>query len=150
MLVDYEGADGLKTGYTVASGHNLVTSAQRGGVRLIGVVLGAQSNPERDAHMASLLDSGFEQLGVPVTPHASHFHLPSLMASAEAATVHPAVRLVRAVSTHGKALHHRLVRLTLRRDQATPHLLTAHAVATCSARPHRHSCGFPTREKRST
>ena len=43
MLVDYEGADGLKTGYTVAAGHNLVTSALRGGVRLIGVVLGARS-----------------------------------------------------------------------------------------------------------
>ena len=86
MLVDYEGADGLKTGYTLAAGHNLVTSAIRGGVRLIGVVLGARSNPERDTHMAGLLDDGFEQLGVPVTPHAHpHFVLPSLMASAEAA-----------------------------------------------------------------
>ncbi len=154
MLVDYAGADGLKTGYTLASGHNLVTSAQRGGVRLIGVVLGAQSNPERDAHMASLLDSGFEQLGVPVTPHASHFHLPSLMASAEAATVHAGVRVVRVASVHGRALHHRLVHLALHRplsgETVQPHLLTAHAVATCSARTHRRGCGFPTREKRAT
>ncbi len=150
MLVNYEGADGLKTGYTVASGHNLVTSAQRGGVRLIGVVLGAQSNPERDAHMASLLDSGFEQLGVPVTPHASHFHFPSLMASAEAATLRPGVH---AMSARGRALRHHLVHMALRHatgEQVQPHLLTAHAVATCSARPHRHSCGFATREKRST
>jgi D-alanyl-D-alanine carboxypeptidase len=155
MLVDYEGADGLKTGYTLASGHNLVTSAQRGGVRLIGVVLGAQSNPERDAHMASLLDSGFEQLGVPVTPHAaSHFHLPSLMASAEAATVHPAVHLVRSAGLHGRVLHKGLMHMTLRRpmtgERVQPHLLTAHAVATCTARAHRHGCGFATREKRST
>lgn len=66
MLRTYPGADGLKTGYTEASGHNLVTSAVRGGVRLIGVVLGAATNPERDIHMASLLDHGFEQMDVPV------------------------------------------------------------------------------------
>ncbi len=65
MLRTYPGADGLKTGYTDASGHNLVTSAVRGGVRLIGVVLGASSNGERDIHMTSLLDRGFEQLDVP-------------------------------------------------------------------------------------
>jgi D-alanyl-D-alanine carboxypeptidase len=66
MLRSYPGADGLKTGYTEASGHNLVTSAVRGGVRLVGVVLGAASNGERDIHMASLLDNGFVQMDVPV------------------------------------------------------------------------------------
>jgi D-alanyl-D-alanine carboxypeptidase len=66
MLRSYPGADGLKTGYTEASGHNLVTSAVRGGVRLVGVVLGAASNGERDLHMASLLDNGFEQMDVPI------------------------------------------------------------------------------------
>jgi D-alanyl-D-alanine carboxypeptidase len=75
MLRTYPGADGLKTGYTEASGHNLVTSAVRGGVRLVGVVLGAASNPERDIHMASLLDHGFEQMDVPIA------RKPMLMAS---------------------------------------------------------------------
>ncbi len=75
MLRTYPGADGLKTGYTDASGHNLVTSAVRGGVRLIGVVLGAASNGERDIHMASLLDHGFDQMDVPV------FHKPVQIAS---------------------------------------------------------------------
>ncbi len=65
MLTSYEGADGLKTGYTEAAGHNLVTSAVRGDARLIGVVLGAGSNPERDQHMAAILDQGFTSLGVP-------------------------------------------------------------------------------------
>ncbi len=65
MLASYPGADGMKTGYTEASGHNLVTSAVHSGVRLIGVVLGAGSNPERDAHMAALLDQGFEEMDVP-------------------------------------------------------------------------------------
>ena len=75
MLRTYPGADGLKTGYTEASGHNLVTSALRGGVRLIGVVLGAGSNGERDIHMAALLDHGFDQLDVPPA------HKPLLLAS---------------------------------------------------------------------
>ena len=70
LLRTYPGADGLKTGYTDASGHNLVTSAVRGGVRLVGVVLGAGSNNERDIHMASLLDHGFEQLDVPLSPRS--------------------------------------------------------------------------------
>jgi D-alanyl-D-alanine carboxypeptidase len=69
MLQRYPGADGMKTGYIETAGHNLVTSAVRGDVRLIGVVLGARSNPERDLHMAGLLDAGFEQLNVPLVPH---------------------------------------------------------------------------------
>ncbi|MEO9188605.1 MAG: D-alanyl-D-alanine carboxypeptidase family protein, partial [Acetobacteraceae bacterium] len=44
LLKTYPGADGLKTGYTTASGHNLVTSAVRGGVRLVGVELGCATN----------------------------------------------------------------------------------------------------------
>jgi D-alanyl-D-alanine carboxypeptidase len=75
MLRTYPGADGLKTGYTDASGHNLVTSAVRGGVRLVGVELGAATNGERDIQMTSLLDHGFEQMNVPA------FHKPVLVAS---------------------------------------------------------------------
>jgi D-alanyl-D-alanine carboxypeptidase len=66
LLQSYPGADGIKTGYTEASGFNLVTSAVRGDVRLIGVVLGAAKPGERDVHMAALLDQGFEQLNLPV------------------------------------------------------------------------------------
>lgn len=66
MLQIYPGADGLKTGYTVDAGRNLVTSAVHGNVRLIGVVLGARTNPQRSAVMAELLDQGFAQEGVPV------------------------------------------------------------------------------------
>jgi D-alanyl-D-alanine carboxypeptidase len=88
MLRTYPGADGLKTGYTEASGHNLVTSALRGGVRLVGVVLGASSNGERDIHMASLLDHGFEQMDVPVTRKAIQMaSRVTLIASAHAAEI---------------------------------------------------------------
>src|SRR5262249_11427935 len=88
MLQSYPGADGMKTGYTTASGHNLVTSAVHSGGRPIGGVLGAGSNPERDAHMAMLLDQGFEQMDVPPErrpPVASR--LPNLVGVAHAATL---------------------------------------------------------------
>ena len=68
MLQSYPGADGIKTGYTEASGFNLVTSAVRGDTRLIGVVMGAARAAERDLHMAALLDSGFASLNIPVLP----------------------------------------------------------------------------------
>ncbi|MDB5489508.1 MAG: D-alanyl-D-alanine carboxypeptidase [Reyranella sp.] len=59
MLGNYEGADGLKTGYTVASGFNLVMSAMRDNRRLIGVVMGGTSAAQRDRTMAALMDRGF-------------------------------------------------------------------------------------------
>ena len=59
MLGNYEGADGLKTGYTAASGFNLVMSAMRDNRRLIGVVMGGQSASGRDRQMADLMDRGF-------------------------------------------------------------------------------------------
>ena len=59
LLKSYPGADGMKTGYTNAAGHNLVTSAVRGGVRLIGVVMAAPSNGYRDRQMAGMLNAGF-------------------------------------------------------------------------------------------
>lgn len=59
MLGTYEGADGLKTGYTVASGFNLVMSAVRDNRRLIGVVMGGDSARKRDRMMAELMDRGF-------------------------------------------------------------------------------------------
>jgi D-alanyl-D-alanine carboxypeptidase len=71
MLRTYPGADGMKTGFTDYAGHNLETSAVRGGVRLIGVVMGAASNSERDQHMATLLDDGFSQVNSPASKFAN-------------------------------------------------------------------------------
>jgi D-alanyl-D-alanine carboxypeptidase len=59
MLASYAGADGLKTGYTNASGFNLVMSAVRDNRRLIGVVMGGNSAFQRDRLMADLMDRGF-------------------------------------------------------------------------------------------
>jgi D-alanyl-D-alanine carboxypeptidase len=50
-----EGVDGIKTGYTRASGFNLVTSVHRGNRFLVGVVLGGRSGGSRDATMRNLV-----------------------------------------------------------------------------------------------
>jgi D-alanyl-D-alanine carboxypeptidase len=71
LLKSYPGADGMKTGYTNAAGHNLVTSAVRGGVRLIGVVMAAPSNGFRDRQMAGMLTAGFETELGPATALAA-------------------------------------------------------------------------------
>jgi len=59
ILSRYDGADGIKTGFTCGSGYNLVASAKRNGRRLIGVLLGGHSNDERHGEMTRLLDEGF-------------------------------------------------------------------------------------------
>jgi D-alanyl-D-alanine carboxypeptidase len=59
ILSRYEGADGIKTGFTCGSGYNLIASARRNGRRLIGVLLGGHTNFERHSEMGRLLDAGF-------------------------------------------------------------------------------------------
>jgi D-alanyl-D-alanine carboxypeptidase len=61
FLDAYEGADGIKTGYTVAAGFNLVASAQRGNTRIIAAVFGGTSTAARNAKVAELLDFGFRK-----------------------------------------------------------------------------------------
>jgi D-alanyl-D-alanine carboxypeptidase len=87
LLRSYPGADGMKTGYTQASGYNLVTSAVRGGVRLVGVVLGAGGPGERDAHMMTLLDQSYEQLDVPTERAVARTTSHGFIATAQAAPV---------------------------------------------------------------
>jgi D-alanyl-D-alanine carboxypeptidase len=55
LLGSVEGVDGIKTGFTRASGFNLVTSVHRDGRYLVAVVLGGRSAFERDAHMRELI-----------------------------------------------------------------------------------------------
>lgn len=109
MLKIYPGADGLKTGFTDASGHNLVTSAVRDGVRLIGVILGASSNVQRDVNMTALLNQGFIALDVPIArPTTTLASRLSFIGTAHAEAV-PHIR---------HAIHH--VRVTQRSRHAAP------------------------------
>ena len=61
LLGSVEGVDGIKTGYTRASGFNLVTSMRRGNRHLVGVVLGGRSGGSRDAIMRNLLAENLER-----------------------------------------------------------------------------------------
>ncbi|TCH98522.1 D-alanyl-D-alanine carboxypeptidase [Roseococcus sp. SYP-B2431] len=91
MLRDYPGADGIKTGYINASGFNIVTSAQREGVRLVGAVFGGNSWAQRNGRMAELLDAGFARLGVREVPPLMAA-LPPRVAVRHDATVGPGPR----------------------------------------------------------
>ncbi|HEY9722421.1 MAG TPA: D-alanyl-D-alanine carboxypeptidase family protein, partial [Oscillatoriaceae cyanobacterium] len=59
LLGSMPGVDGIKTGFTNASGFNLAASAVRDDHRLIAVVLGGSSTAARDLHVEGLLDAGF-------------------------------------------------------------------------------------------
>jgi D-alanyl-D-alanine carboxypeptidase len=61
LLGNVEGVDGIKTGYTRASGFNLVSSMRRGNRHLVGVVLGGRSGGSRDATMRNLLAENLEK-----------------------------------------------------------------------------------------
>ncbi|HTT82081.1 MAG TPA: D-alanyl-D-alanine carboxypeptidase [Rhizomicrobium sp.] len=62
LIGRYQGADGIKTGYTGASGFNLVSSVVRNGVHIIGVVMGGTTARRRDAEMMRLLDDTFAEI----------------------------------------------------------------------------------------
>ena len=68
LLARYPGADGIKTGYTRASGYNLVASATIQGRRVIGVIFGGKSARARDARMRRMLDRAFTKLDIKKPP----------------------------------------------------------------------------------
>ncbi len=55
----YEGCNGLKTGSTDKAGYCITTTAKRGNMQLIAVVMGAKTKDERNAIARTLLDYGF-------------------------------------------------------------------------------------------
>ena len=61
LLGAVEGVDGIKTGFTRASGFNLLTSLHRDGRYLVGVVMGGPSASERDGHMRELIAQHFKE-----------------------------------------------------------------------------------------
>ncbi len=90
LLGTVEGVDGIKTGYTRASGFNLVTSMRRGNRHLVGVVMGGRSGSSRDAIMRNLLAENLEKASAKRTVAAITERNPAdantEVAEAEAAT----------------------------------------------------------------
>ena len=66
----YPGATGLKTGFTTGAGYCLSASAQREGMELVAVVMGAKTSKERNAACKELLDYGFANFAV-ISPELS-------------------------------------------------------------------------------
>jgi D-alanyl-D-alanine carboxypeptidase len=72
MLNTFAGVDGIKTGYTRASGFNLVTSVHRGRRHLIGVVFGGRTAASRNAAMRNLLTKAFTRASTTKTRKRMH------------------------------------------------------------------------------
>lgn len=62
VLVDYNGAEGLKTGFTKASGFNLISAARKNNKRVVSILLGCVSYEKRDSFTKELLDEAFKKL----------------------------------------------------------------------------------------
>jgi D-alanyl-D-alanine carboxypeptidase len=59
LLGIYPGVDGLKIAYTKKAGYGTIVTARRNGIKVVAIVSGATSIPERDLAAAALLDSAF-------------------------------------------------------------------------------------------
>ncbi len=59
VLKNFDGADGMKTGFTCGAGYNVVASATRNGRKIIAVVLGEKSNRARTTRAEELLERAF-------------------------------------------------------------------------------------------
>ena len=64
LLGQVKGVDGIKTGFTEASGYNLVASIRRDEKHLVAVVLGGSSNAQRDNRMRQLLEEHIHHAAV--------------------------------------------------------------------------------------
>lgn len=64
LIRTYQGADGLKTGYTKEAGYCLTATAKQNNMRLIGTIMGSSSSNSRNDNMAKLLDYGFNMFKV--------------------------------------------------------------------------------------
>ena len=71
LLGQVDGVDGIKTGYTRASGFNLATMAERNGRRVIVVVLGGETAAARDAQVAYLIEGAYQEFARREDPNAA-------------------------------------------------------------------------------
>jgi D-alanyl-D-alanine carboxypeptidase len=83
LIGDVDGVDGIKTGYTRASGFNLMTSAERDGQRVIVVMLGGATAKSRNAHVEDLVEAAFAALGGPADPTSPQLRGTTVFASVQ-------------------------------------------------------------------
>ncbi len=69
LIGKVEGVDGIKTGYTRASGFNLMASAKRRGRRVIAIMYGGSTARSRDQHVTDLIEAAYDSFEpVPADP----------------------------------------------------------------------------------
>ena len=73
LLGQVAGVDGIKTGYTSASGFNLASMAERNGRRVIVVVLGGENARARDAQVTYLIEGAFQEYARRAEPNSAMF-----------------------------------------------------------------------------
>lgn len=71
ILEEYRGAEGLKTGFTYASGFNLIASAYKNNLRIISVLVGCTSPAKREAFTKALLDEAYKKIPDRIYPEIS-------------------------------------------------------------------------------
>jgi len=85
----YPGATGLKTGFTSAAGYCLSATAQRDGLGLIAVVMGAESSQERFSACKAMLDYGFANYAL-VSPEVTEGTVPVRLGKTDSVKAVPA------------------------------------------------------------
>jgi len=71
LLFSYKGTDGIKTGYTRASGFNLTSSVRRGNKHVVAAVMGGKSSKSRNAQMRRVLDRSLRKASKHKRPPAN-------------------------------------------------------------------------------
>ena len=87
----YNGATGLKTGFTSGAGYCLSASALRDGMELVAVVMGSETSQKRFAACKSLLDYGFANFAI-VTPEMPEAQVPVKLGTEDQVAAIPAQR----------------------------------------------------------
>ena len=150
LLGNVEGVDGIKTGYTRASGFNLVSSMRRGHRHLIGVVLGGRSGGSRDATMRTLLAENLDK-GATIRTAAAVTERNSAEASVEVAEVASTPRPTEAVQANNAAAASEpsmaAMQVTRSVAPAKPSLMAAAAAALPAPQPKPEQSKFTAQAK---
>ena len=89
MIRFYNGATGLKTGFTSGAGYCLSASAQREGMELIAVVMGCETSADRFGACKAMLDYGFANFALVTADTEQNMEVPVKLGKAAAVTAEP-------------------------------------------------------------
>ena len=92
MIRFYNGATGLKTGFTSGAGYCLSASAQREGMELIAVVMGSETSAQRFNTCKGMLDYGFANFALVTADTEQSMEVPVKLGEMSVATAEPAER----------------------------------------------------------